>query len=352
LVAVPDGTVAWRICRKTSGRPKEILGPDSKQPMRFRLTTTVEEVAEAYGPDTYRVYALDDVGKVLDFVTELDLSDDRRDRRNAGLETSHGSRTSVFAASTDLRYALDAIVQMMRANGEALRSVAVAQADWVKSIASSRGFFRNGPPPMLPSKREDDDEEDEQDDDDDDPVEPQKKTIYDVLAPFAEQIAPSVGPLVTMLTSGAKNAPAVQSGSTPTARVDGPHTDLASRPNWEVRDFIDFRYSSEKAKAKKAAQAAQASSDQPNATTAKRSLQERVRADPKLLAHFMAISALLSDGERVGLMGFANQFGDLEQERLLAEIRARPAAEAATLLRALLVELNPSQSEASSTSDE
>src|SRR5450432_428772 len=94
LIAVPDGTVAWRICRKTSGRPKEILAPDNKQPMRFRLNTTVEEVADTYGADTYRVYALDDVGKVLDFVTELDLSDDRRDRRNAALETSHGARTS------------------------------------------------------------------------------------------------------------------------------------------------------------------------------------------------------------------------------------------------------------------
>ena len=51
-------------------------------------------------------------------------------------------------------------------------------------------------------------------------------------------------------------------------------------------------------------------------------------------------------------MGLANQFSDLEQERLLDRDRTLPAADAATLLRALLVELNPSQSEASSKNEE
>jgi len=36
LVEIPDGTRAWRICRQTTGRPREIFGPD-KAPLRFPL---------------------------------------------------------------------------------------------------------------------------------------------------------------------------------------------------------------------------------------------------------------------------------------------------------------------------
>ena len=61
---IPEGTCAWRICRHTKGRPRVINGPD-KQPARFPLDMTAEELADACGADSYRVYALDDVGKKL-----------------------------------------------------------------------------------------------------------------------------------------------------------------------------------------------------------------------------------------------------------------------------------------------
>lgn len=328
-VRVPDGTCALRLCRKTTGRPKKILGPDHKEQIRFGLRTTVEEILKMCGPDTYRVYALDDVGEVLDFVTELDLSDNRRALRNAASETPHGAtNSSMFAASTDLRFALDAIVQMMRVNGEALRAVTVAQADWVKSIASSRGFFRNGPPMLPEPPRPANDEED----DDDDDTEPPKKGIYNVLAPIAEQLAPAVGPLVTMLTSGAKNTPPATALATTTV-------DLASRPNWEMRDLVDFKYAGAKAKAKK-----DASQAQPE----KGSLQARVMSNPKLLSHFIAIQSFLSPDEQAALAALANRITALEREHLITEIEGLPAAGAATFLRALLDEMALSSNEASS----
>ena len=45
LLPIPEGTCAWRLCRQTSGRPRLINGPD-KQPMRFPLETTVDELIE------------------------------------------------------------------------------------------------------------------------------------------------------------------------------------------------------------------------------------------------------------------------------------------------------------------
>src|SRR5689334_10531743 len=47
---IPDGTCAWRICRETEGRPREIKGPD-KKPARFALTTTIEELVDLCGRD-------------------------------------------------------------------------------------------------------------------------------------------------------------------------------------------------------------------------------------------------------------------------------------------------------------
>lgn len=136
------------------------------------------------------------------------------------------------------------MAQMMRVNSEAMRSIAESQADWVKSIASARGFFRNAPPPyQAPEPRDDDEEEDE-----DEPA--PRKTIYDVLAPIAENLAPSVKPIFSMLTSGGSAAPrngaALAAGETTDADAQ-----LADKPSWEFRDLVDLNYAAAKAKARK-----------------------------------------------------------------------------------------------------
>src|SRR5262245_30951553 len=124
LLEVPDGTAAWRVCRQTTGRPRVIVGPD-KQPMRFPLEITSEELADLCGPDVYRVYALDEVGKVLDYVTTIDVNREAREPRNGlGMDAVLPSlRVTQTAATSDLRSALEAMAQMMRVNSEALRAV-------------------------------------------------------------------------------------------------------------------------------------------------------------------------------------------------------------------------------------
>jgi hypothetical protein len=323
LIEIPDGTAAWRLCRQTTGRPKELVGPD-KRTLRFPLETTTEDLADLCGADVYRVYALDEVGKVLDYVVTVDVARDTRELRNAAPDSQVlSTRAGSAAATSDLRFALEAMAQMMRVNCEALRAVAESQADWVKSIASTRGFFRNGSPPPMPLETPRYDEED--DEDDDEPA--QSKTIYDVLAPLAEHWAPSVKPLMSMLASGA-GAKAITSGSV--APKVGDDADLSSKPNWEFREFIDLNYAAAKAKAKKEAK---------HAASTKPSLQARVMADPELMAHFLAIKSLLDPGEAAQILALGERIGEDQQEWLIAKISALSPAEAAALLRTTLSEL-------------
>ncbi len=324
LVAIPDGTAAWRLCRQTTGRPKEIVGPD-KRTLRFPLETTAEELADLCGADVYRVYALDEVGKVLDYVTTVDVTPDTRGLRNATPDVSSVLRTASATPISDLRFALEAMAQMMRVNSDALRAVTGSQADWMKSLASTRGFFRNGSPQILPVQPAQADEETDEDDDQPAP----SKTIYDVLAPLAEHWAPSVKPLMSMLASGA-GAKVLPSGPV-AARADD--SDLSSKPSWEIRDVVDLNYAAAKAKAKREAA---------REVTAKLSLQARVMADPKLMAHFLAIKSLLDPDDAAEIFALGDRISGDEQEWLIAQLSELNAAEAAALLRRTLVELKAS----------
>ncbi len=320
LVAIPDGTAAWRLCRQTTGRPKEIVGPD-KRTLRIPLETTAEELADLCGADVYRVYALDEVGKVLDYVATVDVTRDMRELRNAGPETSFLPAMRTASPTSDLRFALEAMAQMMRVNSEALRAVTESQADWVKSIGSARGFHRNGAPPLpLPEPPRNDEEDDE---DDDEPA--QNKTIYDVLAPLAEHWAPSVKPLMSMLAGGA-GAKALASGPA------GPQGDtLASKPRWELRELVDLNYASAKAKATKEAKRAASTTN---------TLQARVMTDPRLMAHFLAIKSLLDPDEAAQILALGERISEDQQEWLIAQVSGLNPAEAAALLRTTLAELS------------
>ncbi|MDQ3341709.1 MAG: hypothetical protein M4D80_41695 [Myxococcota bacterium] len=331
LVAIPDGTAAWRLCRQTTGRPKEIVGPD-KRTLRIPLETTAEELADLCGADVYRVYALDEVGKVLDYVATVDVTRDTRELRNAGPETSLLPALRTAAPTSDLRFALEAMAQMMRVNSEALRAVTESQADWVKSVASVRGFFRNSAPSLPPPEPPRNDEED--DEDDDEPA--QNKTIYDVLAPLAEHWAPSVKPLMSLLAGGA-GAKALASGP---AAPQGDSA-LALKPSWELRELVDLNYAAAKAKAKKEAKGAASTTN---------SLQARVMTDPTLMAHFLAIKSVLAPDEAAQILALGERITEDQQEWLIAQVSALNAAEAAALLRTTLAEL--SEAKASTDSAE
>jgi hypothetical protein len=82
--------------------------------MRFPLDVTAEELLELCGPDTYRVYALDEVGNVIDHVATVDVTREGRELRNGGPAVSAlpALRASPREPTSDLRFALEAVTQV------------------------------------------------------------------------------------------------------------------------------------------------------------------------------------------------------------------------------------------------
>lgn len=202
LLPLPEGTAGWRISRHTAGRPRVLTGPDGSA-MRFPLSTTAAELVDLCGPDTYRVYALDEMGEVLDFVTTIQASRPR----NANVpDVPLAALRGVPDASptSDLRFALHALTEIARINGEALRAISDSQADWIKTLAMNKGLPRNVAFPVLPPPREDpDDEIDDGHDDTEDEADPNASPMMQFLS--------TVTPLIPGLVAtwqGKKEAPA------------------------------------------------------------------------------------------------------------------------------------------------
>ena len=296
LLPIPDGTCAWRICRHTKGRPRIINGPD-KQPARFPLDTTAEDVVDACGADTYRVYALDHVGNVIDYVATIDTSPELR---NAGdMDTARAP--AVRSPGSDLRYALEAVAHIARVNADAMRAVAESQAEWIKSISSARGFFRNAPPLQLPppAEADEDDEDDEQD---------------DRKADWVEMLQPVVGTIVQQLIGS------VASGGKPAGDQPG--------FKWQLADFFDWRRVEKKRdEAQKLA----------GPTLEPAALQQA------LAGKAIAVAALLEPDEQARLMRVAPMFSKLvadpEIARMAAELVAMTAEDAPAWIRAHLEEI-------------
>lgn len=168
-IAVPEGTIAWRVRRQTAGRPKVVLGAD-RQPLRLPLDTTADDLLDLCGAGTFRLDAVDDSGQLIDFVTTVSVGcDDAASIDSEPITPALvGSRGGT---STDLRFALETTAHLARAQSEALRSIASAQADWIKGLASAKAFPRNGmwlrPEPIAPPPPVDDTDEDDVESDDD-----------------------------------------------------------------------------------------------------------------------------------------------------------------------------------------
>jgi hypothetical protein len=202
LLALPEGTASWRISRHTAGRPRVLTGPDGAA-MRFPLSTTAAELVDLCGPDTYRVYALDELGEVLDFVTTIQASRPRNanvpDVPLAALRGAHDA-----TPTTDLRFALHALTEIARINGEALRAISDSQADWIKTLAMNKGLPRNVAFPVLPPPREEpDDESDDDHGDAEDNADPNASPMMQFLS--------TVTPLIPGLVAtwqGKKDEPA------------------------------------------------------------------------------------------------------------------------------------------------
>ena len=331
LLAIPDGTSAWRISRETTGRPREIRGPD-KQPVRFPLAITTDELVDLCGSGVYRVFALDAVGAQLseEHVAKWDLTPTAREFRNVGALDAPSLvslRPGAPAGVTDLRFALEAMTQMMRTNSDALRIVAESHVDLAKTLATAKGLPRNGaffPTPLSASAAEN------YDDDNDDEDEDQPRHLVELLMPFVQKAAEVLPGLVmgkVMPTANGQGGTKALASATAAPNVD---EDLANRP-FEIRDVVDIAYAKRKGDAKRAAKEQQTSR-----AAAMDSVQARIMADPAVMQHLFAIRQQLAAEDIDTLMAAVAQTSEPEQSKFLDAIKGLTVEVAAEFCREIV----------------
>lgn len=172
LIELPDGAVGWRIRRQTGGRPRLVLD-SRKQPMLFPLDYTIADVEDVLAPGNYLLDAVDKNGEPLGVTIAVSIGMLRNaeavDPDHENVESAPAIvPTTLPNTTSDVRLVLEANVRatqmafihnqrtletglrMAETLRDSVQVLATSQADWIKSVSSARGFFRNAAPPMAP----------------------------------------------------------------------------------------------------------------------------------------------------------------------------------------------------------
>lgn len=216
-LAVPENAAAWRVRRHTGGRPRIVLGVD-KQPMQLPLGYTIADLEDILTPGAYRLDIVDAKGDPQEFTVAIELGE----YRNAGApivdEPEAAIQTMLPATASDTRFVLEANVRstqmafkhnartlelgfrMAETLRDGVKVLADAQADWLKGLASSKGFFRHAAQPMLPAPEAPNNDHEEEEVDDDEPEQPPS-----LLKQFEPMIAAVVTQVITSLMTGSSS---------------------------------------------------------------------------------------------------------------------------------------------------
>ena len=314
LLAIPDGTSAWRLCRETTGRPREIKGVD-RQPVRFPLDTTPDDVVEMCGADVYRVYALNEVGEPLVYITKWNLTRDVHELRNGSPSEALASRPTTNAPISDVRFVLEAMNQMMRTNSDSLRLVTDSHVDLAKVLASAKGMPRNLalPLPALSTLTDDDSDED---DDDSHEMEPNKG---EKLMEFGLGVINLVNNLMEQFAK---------------PKADG----AAPTKSFDVRSMFDWQHA---AKQGRAARNANVTSGDPDASPPDISdLRALLASLPiEVSAKLMQVRQKLEPDEQAGMLTLVMNIPKADFPAIIAELTTKSADEIVALFRKQLAEL-------------
>ncbi|MDQ3370957.1 MAG: hypothetical protein M3680_36525, partial [Myxococcota bacterium] len=130
---------------------------------------------------------------MLDFVTTIQASRPRNanvpDVPFAALKAANDA-----TPTTDLRFALHALTEIARINGEALRAISDSQADWIKTLAMNKGLPRNVAFPVLPPPP--DEKPDDEGDDDHGHAEDEADANASPMMQFLSTVTPLIPGLV------------------------------------------------------------------------------------------------------------------------------------------------------------
>ena len=326
-IELPPGAAAWRVRRKTGGRPRIVLGVD-KQPMQLPLSYSIVDLEDVLAPAHYLLDLVGPKGEALGItiavaIGQLVGSDDDAGDENAApvvptLLPTAGSETRLVleanVRATQLAFqhnqkTLEVALHVAESLRDSVRDMATAQADWIKAIASARGFFRNAPPalppPPPPKPDEDDDEEDE--------------VIVDERPPAADWVE-SIRPVVGILAEQVVKA------------VMGFGKKAAGGPGgtFELADCLDWRRVAAKREAAQAA-AAQATATPPAPAGDLASLLGKL--PPGLLAKLMQVRTLLSAEEQERAMQLVSFLEPEFLPQLATQLEAMSPEQVAEFLR-------------------
>jgi hypothetical protein len=172
FIELPEGAVGWRIRRQTGGRPRLLLD-SRKQPMLFPLDYTIADVEDILSPGSYLLDVVDKDGELLGVTIAVSVGMPRN-AESVELDNDNDDSASVAVPTTlpnttsDVRLVLEANVRatqmafihnqrtleiglrMAETLRDSVQVLATSQADWIKSISSARGFFRNAGQPLAP----------------------------------------------------------------------------------------------------------------------------------------------------------------------------------------------------------
>lgn len=169
-IELPEGAVGWRVRRQTGGRPRLMLDA-SKQPLLLPLEYTIADVEDVVAPGNYLLDVVDKTGAPLGVTIGLALGM-LRNAESVEPDNENEAETAVPMTlpntSSEVRLVLEAQVRatqmafihnqrtlelglrMAETLRDGVQVLANAQADWIKSISSARGFFRNPAQPLAP----------------------------------------------------------------------------------------------------------------------------------------------------------------------------------------------------------
>ncbi len=149
--------------------------------MQLSLSYTMADLDDILPPGSYKLYLVDRSGMPLGLTIDVESGTLRNANPGESQDLDDGP-VALTAGASDVRYLLEANVRstqlafqhnqrtleaglrMTDTLREGIQSLAETQADWIKSLVASRGYFRNGAMPQLaalpaPTDHEEDDDD-------------------------------------------------------------------------------------------------------------------------------------------------------------------------------------------------
>lgn len=334
-----------------------MLGVD-KQPLRVPLHMTEADLEDMLGPATYRLDLCDQNGSALGVTIPITIGEETApDEANEAEGALVSAPTAPLPSTTsEVRLLLEANLRAMNASfqhnertltaslrmadtlRDGVRVLAEAQSEWIKSLASAKGYLRNAavaaPAPLPPPSPESPERDDDGDEDEAYGYEPAApKSWADVLV---EALAPTLATVAPMLI---EKMFASKPGATNRSATSG------------VRDFVrgvvDWKYAAQQGAAKQAeadgdASAADAKrSDSSSTLSPTEKLDAALEQIPPLLraqvkTKFEAVHAKLSADEAHRAFELVERSSDRDRIAFVSQIMTRPVEETVVLIRQLI----------------